>query len=193
MSRLLQNGVNGRWRRERDSNPRYTFWAYTRFPVAPLQPLGHLSVKNDLYDCQAFALFPWRRGWDSNPRALLFTGQVDFESTPLRPLRYLSIHSPVSRYLRLTPLSKEAAQKLCAIILANAMDNFNIMIERRYLCQVHNATRSSGLWIGRPKNQCPDPSLQHCSNAHGAWLQCHIKDTVWQAIILHFFCSLTQR
>ena len=32
----------------------------------------------------------WRRGWDSNPRARLFTGQVDFESTPLRPLRYLS-------------------------------------------------------------------------------------------------------
>jgi hypothetical protein len=32
----------------------------------------------------------WRRGWDSNPRAPLLTGQVDFESTPLRPLRYLS-------------------------------------------------------------------------------------------------------
>ena len=26
------------WRRERDSNPRYTFWAYTRFPIVPLQP-----------------------------------------------------------------------------------------------------------------------------------------------------------
>ena len=33
----------------------------------------------------------WRRGWDSNPRAPLLTGQVDFESTPLRPLRYLSV------------------------------------------------------------------------------------------------------
>jgi hypothetical protein len=33
----------------------------------------------------------WRRGWDSNPRAPLSTGQVDFESTPLRPLRYLSV------------------------------------------------------------------------------------------------------
>ena len=31
------------WRRERDSNPRYHFWRYTRFPIAPLQPLGHLS------------------------------------------------------------------------------------------------------------------------------------------------------
>ncbi len=35
----------------------------------------------------------WRRGWDSNPRALLFTRQIDFESTPLRPLRYLSIRT----------------------------------------------------------------------------------------------------
>ena len=39
----------------------------------------------------------WRRGWDSNPRARLFTGQVDFESTPLRPLRYLSAKD-ISRF-----------------------------------------------------------------------------------------------
>ena len=31
-----------RWRRERDSNPRYGF-PYTRFPSVRLQPLGHLS------------------------------------------------------------------------------------------------------------------------------------------------------
>ena len=31
-----------------------------------------------------------RRGWDSNPRARLFTGQSAFEAPPLRPLRYLS-------------------------------------------------------------------------------------------------------
>jgi hypothetical protein len=30
------------WRRERDSNPRYSF-PYTRFPGVLLQPLGHLS------------------------------------------------------------------------------------------------------------------------------------------------------
>ena len=35
-----------KWRRERDSNPRYTFWAYTRFPVVLLQPLGHLSANS---------------------------------------------------------------------------------------------------------------------------------------------------
>ena len=32
------------WRRERDSNPRYGFGPYTRFPGVHLQPLGHLSV-----------------------------------------------------------------------------------------------------------------------------------------------------
>src|SRR5690554_2989605 len=31
-----------RWRRERDSNPRYDF-SHTRFPIVHLQPLGHLS------------------------------------------------------------------------------------------------------------------------------------------------------
>ena len=44
------------WRRERDSNPRYAF-TYTRFPVAHLRPLSHLSER---------AI--WRWGWDSNPR-----------------------------------------------------------------------------------------------------------------------------
>ena len=34
----------------------------------------------------------WRRGWDSNPRDPV-KGQDDFESSPLRPLRYLSITS----------------------------------------------------------------------------------------------------
>ena len=31
------------WRRERDSNPRYSF-PYTRFPGVRLQPLGHPSA-----------------------------------------------------------------------------------------------------------------------------------------------------
>ncbi len=33
-----KQGLDQVWRRERDSNPRYTFWAYTRFPVVLLQP-----------------------------------------------------------------------------------------------------------------------------------------------------------
>src|ERR1700676_5327036 len=31
------------WRRERDSNPRYTFWAYAPLAGECLRPLGHLS------------------------------------------------------------------------------------------------------------------------------------------------------
>ena len=34
-----------KWRRGRDSNPRYTFRAYTRFPSERLQPLGHPSTE----------------------------------------------------------------------------------------------------------------------------------------------------
>ena len=33
------------WRRERDSNPRYGYKPYTRFPGVRLQPLGHLSAE----------------------------------------------------------------------------------------------------------------------------------------------------
>ena len=46
------------WRRERDSNPRYTFWAYTRFPVVLLQPLGHLSANG--FPTQDNSLYPQR-------------------------------------------------------------------------------------------------------------------------------------
>ncbi len=35
--------IEGRWRTERDSNPRYAF-TYTRVPGVRLQPLGHLSL-----------------------------------------------------------------------------------------------------------------------------------------------------
>lgn len=38
----LQGSI-GKWRRERDSNPRYGF-PYTRVPGVRLQPLGHLST-----------------------------------------------------------------------------------------------------------------------------------------------------
>ena len=34
-------------RRGRDSNPRYELTPYTRFPVAPVQPLRHLSRSSD--------------------------------------------------------------------------------------------------------------------------------------------------
>ena len=78
---------------------------YTRFPVALLRP-ARTSLRNSSLELSSGKIldnapvtrrfikscegFDWRRGWDSNPRAPLLTGQVDFESTPLRPLRYLS-------------------------------------------------------------------------------------------------------
>src|SRR5262245_56870434 len=43
--RLCVRSVSS-WRRGRDSNPRYAFWAYTHFPGVRLQPLGHLSVRS---------------------------------------------------------------------------------------------------------------------------------------------------
>ena len=75
------------WRRGRDSNPRYSY-PYTRFPSVLLKPLGHLSGTPDYIN---------RRRWDSNPRAQLITRQPDFESGPLRPLRYSSILKRLQR------------------------------------------------------------------------------------------------
>ena len=34
----------GKWRREGDSNPRYSFWPYNDLANRRLQPLGHLSA-----------------------------------------------------------------------------------------------------------------------------------------------------
>jgi hypothetical protein len=41
---LARRSLGVGWRRERDSNPRSRFCRNTRFPIVPLQPLGHLSV-----------------------------------------------------------------------------------------------------------------------------------------------------
>ena len=43
------------WRRERDSNPRYEYKSYTRFPGVRLQPLGHLSAATHIATTQIAA------------------------------------------------------------------------------------------------------------------------------------------
>jgi hypothetical protein len=56
-----------RWRRGRDSNPRYGY-PYTRFPSVLFRPLRHLSAWSTT-PCQFLPAAPphcarWRRGWD---------------------------------------------------------------------------------------------------------------------------------
>ena len=67
------------WRRKRDLNPRDTFAPYSLSRGAP-SPLGYFSSL-------------WRRGWDSNPRALS-------DKRFSRPPRY--DHFDTSPNLRLT-------------------------------------------------------------------------------------------
>jgi hypothetical protein len=43
---LRRTRLSQTWRRERDSNPRYTFWEYTRFPVVHLRPGSVISPEN---------------------------------------------------------------------------------------------------------------------------------------------------
>ena len=73
------------WRRERDSNPRYAFWAYTRFPVVLLQP-ARTSLRIIHYTS---TLRFWRRGWDSNPRSR-HSQDTAFRERGLQPLGHLS-------------------------------------------------------------------------------------------------------
>ena len=69
------------WRRERDSNPRYTFVGIHTISSRALRPLRHLSL---------IFFSGGERGIRTPVRA--FGPQIDFESIPLRPLRYLSAY-----------------------------------------------------------------------------------------------------
>ena len=59
------------WRRERDSNPRYSF-PYTHFPGALLQPLGHLSRV-----CPKPRTGLWNAGWQRYAEQQDFCVQTD--------------------------------------------------------------------------------------------------------------------
>src|SRR4029453_10347159 len=76
----------------RDLNPRHTFWACTRFPVVPLRPLGHLSPTPTL-DAPGPTRRPAKRnggGGGIRTHVGVHHPQLDFESSPVRPLRYPS-------------------------------------------------------------------------------------------------------
>ncbi|GEM_PF-3278939 len=55
-----------KWRRGRDSNPRYGYKPYTRFPGEPVRPLRHLSAFSNLYchlPLSRLAQCPRRAAW----------------------------------------------------------------------------------------------------------------------------------
>ena len=84
----------GGWRRERDSNPRYTFWAYTRFPVVLLQPLGHLSARCFKTVCHMRQKVAERVGFEPTCPAIHRTTRFRVEpvtatSVPLRNCNHL--------------------------------------------------------------------------------------------------------
>ena len=77
------------WRRERDSNPRWSFWPHTPLAGERLQPLGHLSTHRLVVKAQpdsTSAAIVWRRRRDSNPRdsrpTVFKTVAFDHSATP---------------------------------------------------------------------------------------------------------------
>ena len=51
----IREPVNSRWRRRRDSNPRYAFGAYNGLANRRLQPLGHVSACENPYCLRTFS------------------------------------------------------------------------------------------------------------------------------------------
>src|SRR5690349_14090330 len=73
-----QNGACQRiksckWRRESDSNPRYSF-PHTRFPSVRLKPLGHLSGKPSLEAAGGFLQAGHARRTRFLPNSLMING-----------------------------------------------------------------------------------------------------------------------
>ena len=108
------------WRRRRDLNPRDTFAPYSLSRGAP-SPLGYFSKGCCLYKKM------WRRGWDSNPRALSdkrFSRPPrydHFDTSAFRACVYYHKTSVMSRtfFKKLNKLYKNRAgtYRLCFLII----------------------------------------------------------------------------
>jgi hypothetical protein len=122
----------------------------------------------------------WRRGWDSNPRAPLFTGQVDFESTPLRPLRYLSVLLACCCF---SPIFEKAHQKVPAFLFQNPRDNLKLVIETPVPRKVIKRPCRAALGIRAPIHQEAHPRLNGCAHAHDARLNSNHQCCVGQTIV----------
>ncbi len=78
-----------KWRRERDSNPRYGDKPYTHFPGVLLQPLGHLSVSSTRRTSVPGAFCPGATGVRRRPATLLHALATPQTKRPRRERRGL--------------------------------------------------------------------------------------------------------
>src|SRR5215211_2475458 len=81
-----------RWRRRRDSNPRYAFGAYNGLANRRLQPLGHVSASENIYISAGWRSNRWRAnsGEDGERVAMLMAQLVahrDARPPPVRAVR----------------------------------------------------------------------------------------------------------
>ena len=162
------------WRRGRDLNPRYAFWTYTRFPVVPLRPLGHLSpaLRRALSHC------PWRKnGGGGGIRTHVGTHrpQLDFESSPVRPLRY-----PSARRVRKNAcISSPASSASTPPVTATRWFHAGSSSTRAWL------TTAPGLRVPRAEHERADPRVHARARAHRARLDGHVERRAGQPVVPH--------
>jgi hypothetical protein len=119
----------------------------------------------------------WRRGWDSNPRAPLLTGQVDFESTPLRPLRYLSGR------LRHPSGMEEILHQLQTLLLHDSRDDLYRVIHSAICGKVVERPCSPPLGVRRAEDQPRYSCMDGRAHAHRARFHCHDKGSTFQPVV----------
>src|SRR4029453_3573849 len=129
------------WRRGRDLNPRYAFWTYTRFPVVPLRPLGHLSPAVRTRAQPRSVAKKWRRGWDSNPRG----GSSPPTRFRVEPGATTSVPLPTSR-------PKERLHQLARLGGEDAADDAHPVIPRGRVEDPGSAHNGAGLYVGRAED-----------------------------------------
>src|SRR3990172_11040513 len=142
----------------------------------------------------------WRRGWDSNPRARLLTGQDAFEAPPLQPLRYLSVGrvlagptTSLSSLLNIVaPIPEEVLHQLATIVLQDARDDGQ-PVRDPYALQIQNGFHRTKFGLRRPINQGAHPGVNDGADAHQARLHRHVKREASKAIVAKVFGGLANR
>ena len=131
----------------------------------------------------------WRRGWDSNPRASLLTRQIDFESTPLRPLRYLSAEKAISS-ARLSLFRKEGLHQAPALLFQYSVDYLQAVIKPSVLSKIEKGSPSTGFLVESAKNERVNPGIYDGAHTHYARLNRNDQGSPSESVVLVYSSCL---
>ena len=153
-------------------NPRYAFWTCTRFPVVPLRPLGHLSP---VLDACARPRPRRKNGGGGGIRTHVGAHhpQLDFESSPVRPLRY--------------PSARRVRKNACISSAASAASTPPATRTRWFHAGSSRIrarlTIAPALSSARAEDELRDPRVQARARAHHARLDGDVERRARQPVV----------